>query len=119
MAYPIFTKFFCCCSLKRFGRLFGWIYTGAITVFGLLCFLAIIGYLINANLDWNEKYGEDLNILHYVFINEKLFIVYIMIMATYLLYAFMGIISGVLLVYGVKEVSIEFRNFHTFFTFFF
>jgi len=58
MAYPIFTKFFCPCPLEKFGKLFGWIYTGAMAVFGFLCFLAIIGYLINADLDWNKKYGK-------------------------------------------------------------
>ncbi|CAG9809634.1 unnamed protein product [Chironomus riparius] len=85
MAIKIFTNFFCCFPLEKFGKLFGYIYTGVIATFGILCFLAIIGYLANGNLDWDTKY------------------VYIMIMATFLLYEFMGTIGGILFVYGVKE----------------
>ena len=58
MAILIINSFFCCWPLEKFGKLFGWIYTGFIAAFGFSCFLAIIGYLANGNLDWDTKYGK-------------------------------------------------------------
>ena len=56
--YPFLNKLFCCCTVKRFGEIFGWIYAAAASVFGVISLLGIFYFLNDESLDWDFKRGE-------------------------------------------------------------